>query len=99
MKSTMKKINFKEIQIETEVDVFQTYDLRKEVGNLLFKQATNLAMDELSRRIFKSEGEITIEDDDFTELLEALKTVIVYRALRAIENAAKDIEKSKKAKA
>ncbi len=91
----MKKINFKEIKVETEVDVFETYDLRKEVGNLLFKQATNLAMDELARKIFKSEGEIKISDDDFKEMIEALRTVIVFRALRAIEGGAKEVKEKK----
>jgi len=86
----MKKINFKKIKMEVEIDNFQGQDLSTQIGNLLFKQASTLTMDELSRKIFKSKGEIEISDEDFSQMIDLLKDIVVYRVITAIENSAID---------
>lgn len=54
----MKRVNFKEVKIETSIDNFEVVDLRKEIGNAIYKRAESVSQDDLARRIFHSEGEV-----------------------------------------
>lgn len=88
----MKRINFKEISVETSIDVFQKQDLAKQVGEALHKKATTLALDELARKIFKSTGPIELEDNEFTEMMAALDGVFYLFFIQGIANSAEDFQ-------
>jgi len=88
----MKRINFKAINVEASIDVFEERDLSKEIGNLLHQKAPNIGMDELARRIYHSEGDMDMEDADFAEMMSLLDGLIVFRAKQAIAAAAKDFQ-------
>lgn len=88
----MKRINFKQISVETSIDVFETQDLRKPIGEALHKKATNLAMDELARSIFKSDGPVEIEDADFAEMMSSLEGLFYLFIIQGIANSAENVE-------
>lgn len=69
----MKQVNFKQLNIETEIDTFQEVDLRHEIGNALHRAAETVPMSDLARNIYHSEGTIDISDKDYTEMMNLLK--------------------------
>lgn len=88
----MKQINFKQINVETSIGVFEPKDIAKEIGEVLHKRAANLAMDELARRIFNSEADIMIEDADFAEMMSLLDGIILFMVIQAIADNAKEVK-------
>lgn len=51
----MKQVNFKAVKVETSIDNFEVVDLRKEIGNALYKRAESVSQDDLARKIYHSE--------------------------------------------
>ena len=47
----MKQVNFKQLNVETEIDTFQEVDLRHEIGNALHRAAETVPMSDLARNI------------------------------------------------
>lgn len=90
----MVRINFKEMNAETSVDSFETIDLRKELGNILFKKATDIPLFDLSRKIYHSEGEMEVEDALFAAILEILSEIksAIYIQRILMDNAKKEKE-------
>jgi uncharacterized membrane protein YcgQ (UPF0703/DUF1980 family) len=92
----MKQINFKQIKVEIEIGNFQPQDFRKAIGNTLFSQARNIEMDELSRRIYSSDGAIDIPDEQFSEMMTLLsEQLLYYRVKKAIEGSVINVEQKK----
>lgn len=81
----MKKINFKAIEIEVNIDDFQKLDISKEIANILFQNAPSLEIDELSRKIHYSTGEIEIEDLLFSQMIEILLKFLPFRLIDSIK--------------
>ena len=89
----MKRINFQCFKAEIEIGRFETIDVRKEFGNVLFANATTLEQDELARRIFHSTSdgiEIAVQE------IEAIRKVfqaagIRYSVIKAIDENAKEV--------
>lgn len=94
----MKRINFKKINVEVSIDKFQEQDLAHQVGEILHRKATGLAMDELARKIFRSEGEIELSDSEFNDVLAALDEVFYYFMIQGVEKSAVNVgEKTEEA--
>ena len=91
----MKQVNFKQLNIETEIDTFQEVDLRKEIGNALHRAAETVPMSELARTIYHSEGTIDIPDEDYAEMMKILRTAFKRFILDAITRSTTDKEKEK----
>lgn len=81
----MKKINFKELNVEVEIDKYQTADLRHEIGNALHRLSESVPMSELARKIYYSEGEIEIDDTELELARALLKGVFKQFVLQALQ--------------
>lgn len=70
----MKKINFKEFKIYLDIthEKSDTADVRRTLGDLIYKAGSGIAGLDLAMRVFKSEGDMELSEDD----LEALRGVI-----------------------
>lgn len=94
----MKRIIFQCFKVEIEIGRFETIDVRKEFGNVLFANATTLEQDELARRIFHSTSdgiEIAVQE------IEAIRKVfqaagIRYSVIKAIEENVTEVQTIKK---
>lgn len=88
----MKRVNFKAVKVETSIDNFEIVDLRKDIGNALYKRAESVSQDDLARRIYHTEGEIEIEDQDFSEMMQIIEKSFVRYIHVAISNAVKNVD-------
>jgi hypothetical protein len=78
--------------VELEIGYFQPQDLRKVIGNALFSQARSIEIDELSRRIHSSNGEMDIPDELFSEMMSSLDGLLYYRVKKAIEDSVVNVK-------
>lgn len=62
----MKKINFKQFKTFTDASREKTtpVDVRKPLGDALYKTARGIAAHDLALSIYHSDGEIELEDSD-----------------------------------
>ena len=88
----MKQINLSKLKVELAIGEFQSVDVRKELGNVLFAKATTLEQDELSRKIFNSsEGGVSLSDSEYESMLNELQSSGVrYSVINAIKESVKD---------
>ncbi|WP_143596046.1 hypothetical protein [Tannerella forsythia] len=77
-----------------EIGRFETIDVRKEFGNVLFANATTLEQDELARRIFHSKSDgIEIAEQEIEAIRKVFQAAgIRYSVVKAIEENARDFE-------
>lgn len=85
----MKQINFKAVKVETSIDNFEVVDLRKEIGNALYKRAESVTQDDLARKIFHSDGPVEIEDQDYKEMMQVIEKSFVRYVHVAISKCVK----------
>ena len=88
----MKQVNFKQLNVETEIDTFQEVDLRHEIGNALHRMAETVPMSELARTIYHSEGSVDIADEDYAEMVKTLRTAFKRFVLDGIARSTASIE-------
>lgn len=81
----MKKINFTNILIETSIGEFSVMDLSKDLGDYLFRMATDLEMDMLARKIYNSFGTIEISDSLFEKMLSIMENGVAFRVIQGIK--------------
>lgn len=91
----MKQVNFKELNVETEIDNFQTIDLRKEIGNKLHQHAVTIPMDELARKIYHSEGSVNIEDEDYGMMMSTISNSFSLIVRQAVERCTSEFKENK----
>ena len=62
----MAKVNFKQFKLFTSITRERsiTCDVSREVADLLYRQGAGIAMHDLAFRIFRSENEMTLSDED-----------------------------------
>ena len=70
----MSKINFKEFEVFLDISHEKTdiIDVRRPLGDLIYQRGNGIASLDLAMRIFKSEGEMELSDEE----LETLKSII-----------------------
>lgn len=68
-KRTMKLINFKAIEVEDIEGNKQRVDIAKALGNQLYMQGQNVEECDLGRKIYYSESEIEITDEEARSVL------------------------------
>lgn len=68
----MKKINFKHFKVFTDITKTQTFeaDMRKSVANVLYMQFSGIAAHDLAFRIYRSEGDIELNDEESDMLMQ-----------------------------
>lgn len=91
----MKQVNFKELNVETEIDNFQTIDLRKEIGNKLHQHAVTIPMDELARKIYHSEEPVDIEDEDYGMMMSVISNSFSLIVRQAVERCTSELKENK----
>lgn len=88
----MKQVNFKQLNVETEIDTFQEVDLRHEIGNALHRAAETVPMSDLARNIYHSEGAIDISNEDYMEMMKTLRNAFKRFVLDGIARSTASIE-------
>ena len=81
----MKKVNFKNLEVEVEISKFETMDLRKQLGNAIHREAMTVPMSELAKRIYYSEDYIEIDEEDYNSMVEILSRLFKRFVIEAIE--------------
>lgn len=81
----MKQVNFKELSVEVEIDVYEEMDLRKDIGNAIHRQAVTIPMDELARRIYHSDSPVDIGDEEYGLMLSIVSKSFALIVLQAVE--------------
>ena len=82
----MRKINFKKMKFWTGIDHSQVIeqDVRLDLGNLIYKFGDIRGMD-LALRIYKSEGEIELNDMECTYLEEFVSSHCSPQMVEALQ--------------
>lgn len=91
----MKQVNFKELNVEVEIDKFQQLDMRHEIGNSIHRQAVTVPMADLGRKIFHSQGLIEIEDEDYKAMMSVLSRSFALLISAAVERSTIEIKEKK----
>ena len=62
----MKKINFKEFKIYLDIthEKSETTDVRRTLGDIIYKSGSGVAGLDLAMRVFKSEGDMELSEED-----------------------------------
>ena len=81
-------IDFTKLNVETRIDCFDVLDLHEVVGEAVFAGAATLAVDELARRIYKSDGPMEMTDQEYQGMLQALSGQLAFRVIQAIRRQA-----------
>lgn len=87
----MKQVNFKELNVEVEIDQYQALDFRKEVGNAIHRQAVTIPMDELARKIYHSDGPVEIENEDYEMMKAIVSKSFALIILQAVERSTTEL--------
>lgn len=68
----MKKINFAALQLATSIkkDAFVEKDIREELANAMYQNAHGIGYMALAMKIYKSEGEVELDEKEFKLLKE-----------------------------
>jgi hypothetical protein len=85
-------IDFTKLNVETRIDCFDVLDLHEVVGEAAFAGAPSLAVDELSRRIFKSNGPVEMTEQEYNGLLGAVNGQLAFRVIQAIRRQAESTD-------
>lgn len=80
----MKKVNFKELDIQDIEGKTIKTNIAKELGNLLYMRAENLSTAELGRAIYK-DGEVEVSEDLVNVVCQTAKANFIYPVWSAIE--------------
>ena len=81
-------IDFTKLNVETRIDCFDVLDLHEVVGEAVFAGAATLAIDELARCIYKSDGPVEMSSQEYDGLLQALSGQLAFRVIQAIRRQA-----------
>lgn len=73
----MKRIDFKQFRTFTDItrEKASPMDVRKPLADALYKTANGIAAHDLALRIYRSDGEIELEDSDVQLLRDFAKTL------------------------
>lgn len=68
----MKKIDFSKVKVPASISKkhFQIEDMREQLADAIYKSATNVGYMALAMKIYKSEGEVELDDKEAALLKE-----------------------------
>ena len=89
----MKKINFKEFQIQENLfsDTKTLVDLREGFGNTIYKNSNGIQGLDLALKIYKSDGEIEFNDDEL-KIIKSISEICIAPIVKAIRDILEDEE-------
>lgn len=91
----MKKINFKEFQIQENLfsNTKTTVDLREGFSNVVYKNSQGIKGLDLALKIYKSDGEIEFNDDEL-QIIKSVSEICVAPITKAIQDILNEDEKN-----
>lgn len=91
----MKKINFKEFQIQENLfsDTKTIVDLREGFSNVVYKNSQGIKGLDLALKIYKSDGEIEFNDDEL-QIIKSVSEICVAPITKAIQDILNEDEKN-----
>lgn len=91
----MKKINFKEFQIQENLfsNTKTTVDLREGFSNVVYKNSQGIKGLDLALKIYKSDGEIEFNDDEL-QIIKSISEICVAPITKAIQDILNEDEKN-----
>ena len=83
----MKKINFKEFQIQENLfsDTKTLVDLREGISNVVYKNSQGIKGLDLALKIYKSDGEIEFNDDEL-QIIKNISEICIAPITKAIQD-------------
>ena len=83
----MKKINFKEFQIQENLfsDTKTLVDLREGFSNVVYKNSQGIKGLDLALKIYKSDGETEFNDDEL-QIIKSISEICVAPITKAIQD-------------
>ena len=81
------QIDFSHISIPTIEGEEQIISVRRDLGNALYYQSTDLTGSELGRKIYLSEGPVSLSQEEKDIILKILPTLFSYVVSHSIETA------------
>lgn len=84
------KVNFKELSVEVNFDVFKPLDISKDLGNFIHVNTPDIGLDDVAREIYHSKGDIEIPEEYIPMILDLIKNnqcPLVAAVKKAIINA------------
>ena len=83
----MKKINFKEFQIQENLfsDTKTLVDLREGFSNVVYKNSQGIKGLDLALKIYKSDGEIESNDDEL-QIIKNISEICIAPITKAIQD-------------
>lgn len=83
----MKKINFKEFQIQENLfsDTKTLVDLREGFSNVVYKNSQGIKGLDLALKIYKSDGEIEFNDDEL-QIIKNISEICIAPITKAIQD-------------
>ena len=83
----MKKINFKEFQIQENLfsDTKTLVDLREGFSNVVYKYSQGIKGLDLALKIYKSDGEIEFNDDEL-QIIKNISEICIAPITKAIQD-------------
>ena len=84
------RVNFKELRVEVNFDVFKPLDISKDLGNFIHVNTPDIGLDDVAREIYHSEGEIEISEHhakDIVVMVSSDVCMFVAAVKKAIINA------------
>lgn len=84
------RVNFKELSVEVNFDVFKPLDISKDLGNFIHVNTPDIGLDDVAREIYHSKGEIEIPEEYIPMILDLIKNnqcPLVAAVKKAIINA------------
>lgn len=67
------KVNFKELSVEVNFDVFKPLDISKDLGNFIHVNTPDIGLDDVAREIYHSKGDIEIPEEYIPMILDLIK--------------------------
>lgn len=91
----MKKINFKEFQIQENLfsDTKTLVDLREGFSNVVYKNSQGIKGLDLALKIYKSDGETEFNDDEL-QIIKSVSEICVAPITKAIQDILNEDEKN-----
>lgn len=91
----MKKINFKEFQIQENLfsDTKTLVDLREGFSNVVYKNSQGIKGLDLALKIYKSDGEIEFNNDEL-QIIKSVSEICVAPITKAIQDILNEDEKN-----
>lgn len=91
----MKKINFKEFQIQENLfsDTKTLMDVREGFSNVVYKNSQGIKGLDLALKIYKSDGETEFNDDEL-QIIKSVSEICVAPITKAIQDILNEDEKN-----